>query len=126
MNVKKFIVEFDHRRLTGFLKRISKMTVRRKKLNRWKQVMNSFTWTSRYLLGVELHYPICSQGSLQRIFKFARFVGFPSKIKLIEYLCILFMKTCFVLGKKSFTQCLKVFRKREEDRPTYIYIVFSL
>jgi hypothetical protein len=30
------------------------MTVREKKLNRRKQVINSFTWTLQYLLGVEI------------------------------------------------------------------------
>jgi hypothetical protein len=46
-------MEISLRSLIGLIKKILKRAVKDKRLKRWKQLMNSFTWTLRYLLGVK-------------------------------------------------------------------------
>jgi hypothetical protein len=55
MSGNKFFVKSDHRSLLGFFKKDSENdSVREKRLNGWKKVMNLFTGAMRYLPGVEI------------------------------------------------------------------------
>jgi hypothetical protein len=106
------------------------MTVREKKLNRRKQVINSFTWTLQYLLGVEIAISDLLSGLIKEDSKVRKIhlskvvVSAITEIKLIEFLCILH-KNFFRPWKKKTTKSLKVLRKREEYGSIYIHLVFS-
>jgi hypothetical protein len=60
LNGKKFIVESDNKRLLGFFKKDIENDCKREKVEQ---------------VETDDEYLICSQGSLKRIVKFARFFG---------------------------------------------------
>jgi hypothetical protein len=106
-------VEISLRCLIGLIKKIMKRAIKDKRLKRWKQLMNSFTWTLRYLLGVEtavsdwLSRLIKEDSQVRKIHWSEAVAAVITKIKLIELLSMLFIKTCFVLGKKKLYQMFK-------------------
>jgi hypothetical protein len=54
MSGSRLVDERDYRGLLALFNNDNENdSVKRERINRWKQIMNSFTWTLRYLPGAE-------------------------------------------------------------------------
>jgi hypothetical protein len=128
-------MEISLKSLIGLIKKILKRAVKDKRLKRWKQMMNSFTWTLRYLLGVEtaisdwLSRHIKEDSQVRKIHRSEAVVAAITKDKIDRIVIYAIHKNLFRPGKKKLYQMFKGLQEaRGVSSNLYIYsfLVISL